>query len=106
VRGMRKGKSGYGGTVFTDKEIKQLGSSRGYQPLVVDIAHMFRTGEVRVPVEQTIAVYALMDAADESKRLGGVPVNVPELIAKAREQAVLRLNQAKAELDKASAPAN
>ena len=106
VRGMRKGKSGYGGTVFTDKEIKQLGSSRGYQPLVVDIAHMFRTGEVRVPVEQTIAVYALMDAADESKRLGGVPVNVPELIAKAREQAAQRLNQAKAELDQASAPAN
>jgi predicted dehydrogenase len=106
VRGMRTGRPGYGGNVFTEKGTYQLGSSQGYRPLVVDIVHMFRTGEVRVPVEQTIAVYALMDAADESKRLGGVPVNVPELIAKAREQAVLRLNQAKAELDKASAPAN
>jgi hypothetical protein len=106
VRGMREGRSGYGGTVFTVKGTHQLGSSRGYRPLVEDVVHMFRTNEVPVPAEQSIAIYALMDAADESKRLGGAPVNVPDLIAKARQEAVQRLNQAKAELDQAAAPAN
>ncbi|MDY0170502.1 MAG: Gfo/Idh/MocA family oxidoreductase [Thermoguttaceae bacterium] len=104
VRGMRQRNPGFGGTVFTDKGTFQLGASRGYRPLVVDILRMFRTGEVAVPVEQSIAIYALMDAADESKRLGGAPVSVPDLIAKAREKAVERLKEANAELDKAAKP--
>ncbi len=103
VRGMRGRSPGFGGTVFTEKGTFQLGKSRGYRPLAIDIAHMFRTGEVSVPVEQSIAIYALMDAADESKRLGGAPVSVPELIAKAREQAVERRKEAEAKLDGAAA---
>jgi predicted dehydrogenase len=106
VRGMRDRNPGFGGTIFTEKGTFRLGASRGYEPLVVDIVHMFRTGEVRVPAEQTIAIYALMDAADESKRLGGAPVNVPELIAKARQTATQRLQQAKADLDQAPTAAD
>lgn len=103
VRGMRGRSPGFGGTVFTEKGTFQLGKSLGYRPLAIDIAHMFRTREVPVPMEQSIAIYALMDAADESKRLGGAPVSVPELIAKAREQAVERRKEAEAKLDGAAA---
>ena len=99
VRGMRDHNPGFGGTVFTDQGTFQLGERRDFRPLTLDILHMFRTGEVRVPLEQSIAIYALMDAADESKRLGGTPVNVPELIAKAREKAAQRLKEANAALD-------
>ncbi len=99
VRGMRDRNPGFGGTVFTTEGTFQLGRSRGYRPLMVDIAHMFRTGEVPVPAEQSIAIYALMDAADASKRRGGAPVNVPELIARARQEAVERLREAAAALD-------
>lgn len=101
VRGMRERNPGMGGTVFTSEGTFQLGKSRGYRPLVVEAVSMFRSGEVPVPQEQSIAVYALMDAADRSKELGGAPVNVPELIAEAREQAAERLKEANAALDQA-----
>ncbi|MDZ7618219.1 MAG: Gfo/Idh/MocA family oxidoreductase [Patescibacteria group bacterium] len=104
VRGMRDHNPGFGGMVFTDKGTSQLGERRDFRPLTLDILHMFRTGEVRIPMEQSIAIYALMDAADESKRLGGAAVNVPELIAKAREKAVERLTEANAALDEAAKP--
>ncbi len=104
VRGMRDRSPGFGGTVFTAEGTFLLGKSRGYRPLAVDFVRMFRTGEAPVPAEQSIAIYALMDAADESKRLGGAPVSVPEIIAKAREQAVERLKEAAATLDRAAKP--
>ena len=106
VRGMRDRNPGFGGTVFTVKGTFQLGASRGYRPLGLDIVRMFRTGEVPVPPEQSIAIYALMDAADESKRQGGAPVNVPEWIAQARQKAAERLAEAHAQLDKAAKSGN
>jgi len=101
VRGMRDRNPGFGGTVFTREGTYQLGKSRGYRPLVADAVTMFRSGEAPVPEEQCLAVYAIMDAADESKRLGGVPVSVPELLAKAREAAKERLAEVSAKLDAA-----
>lgn len=80
-RGIRKGKSGFGGTAFGDKGIASIGAFNGYRPLVVAIVNFFRTGIVPVSEEETIEIYAFMDAADESKRLGGVPVNLSDRLS-------------------------
>lgn len=83
-RGLRAGKTDYGGTVFGDNKIVQLGSYEGYNPLLAKITEFFTTGKPPVSAEETIELFAFMEAADESKRRGGVPVSLDEVIAKAR----------------------
>ncbi len=83
-RGIRKGKSGFGGTAFGDKGIASIGAFSGYRPLVVAIVAFFRSGIAPVSDEETIEIYAFMEAADESKRLGGVPVNLSDVLSQAK----------------------
>jgi len=84
-RGIHGGKSGYGGTIFGDKGISEVGKYPGYGPLVEEIIKFFKTGKAPVPAEETIEIFAFMSAADVSKEQGGAEVSVPNLIAKARE---------------------
>ena len=84
-RGIRKGRSGFGGTAFGDKGIASIGAFNGYRPLVVAIVAFFRSGIVPVSDEETIEIYAFMEAADESKRLGGIPVNLSEVLLRAKK---------------------
>jgi predicted dehydrogenase len=83
-RGVRKGRSGFGGTAFGDKGIASIGVFNGYRPLVVAIAAFFRSGIPPVSDEETIEIYAFMEAADESKKLGGVPVNLSDVVLRAK----------------------
>lgn len=83
-RGIRKGKSGFGGTVFGDKGIASIGSFDGYRHVVVSIVEFFRSGKTPVSNEETIEIYAFMDAADESKKLGGIPVSIADVMIAAR----------------------
>ncbi len=85
-RGIR-GKGGYGGTAFGTKGIKQIGKYGGYEPLLVEIVKFFRTGKPPVSEKETLEIYAFMEAADESKRLGGVPVALADVMAKSRKEA-------------------
>lgn len=82
-RGIRQGKGGYGGTAFGSRDIQVLGSYEGYQPLVIEIVKFFRTGVPPVSAEETLEIYAFMEAADESHRQGGIPVAVAELLREA-----------------------
>ena len=43
-RGIRDGKTGYGGTVFTTEGTSAVGAYDGYEPLVVEIVKFFRSG--------------------------------------------------------------
>jgi predicted dehydrogenase len=81
-RGLRAGKSGYGGTIFGDKGMAQIGKYGGYGPLVDEVIKFFKTGKIPVPAEETIEIFAFMSAADVSKERGGREVSVPDLIAK------------------------
>ena len=81
-RGIRKGKSGFGGTAFGEKGIASIGVFGGYRPLVVAIVAFFRSGIAPVSDEETKEIYAFMEAADESKKLGGVPVNLSEIFSR------------------------
>lgn len=85
-RGLRTPKSSYGVTVFGTKAIIQGGKSGGYEPLVDEIIKFFKTGQVPVPQQETIEIFAFMSAADESKAKGGTAVSVPELIEKAKKE--------------------
>jgi predicted dehydrogenase len=86
-RGMRKGPYKYGGTVFGTKGNAPLGDYGGYQPLVEEIVKFFKTGKPPVAADETIEIFAFMEAADESKREGGKPVTIKTVIAKARSLA-------------------
>lgn len=86
-RGIRKGASGYGGTAFTAKGIQPLGPYAGYRGLVVEIVQFFRTGKPPVSAEESLEIYAFMEAADESKRQDGKPIKVADVLKKARAEA-------------------
>ena len=46
---------------------------------------MFRTGKPPIRAEETLEIYAFMEAADESKRQGGAEVTI-ESVLKAADQ--------------------
>ncbi len=89
-RGIREGAKGYGATVFGTKGIAPGGSYAGYEPMVVEICKFFRTGKPPVSAEETIEIFAFMEAADESKRQGGKPVALETVIAKAKAELASR----------------
>ena len=84
-RGIRKGKSGYGGYVYGEKGVKPLGTYNGYDPLLKEIVKYFDTGILPVQPEETLEILAFMEAADESKKKGGKPVSMDKLMEKARK---------------------
>ena len=86
-RGVRQGHHDYGATVFGTKGIAPSGGYGGYEPLVVEIVKFFKTGKPPVSAEETIEIFAFMEAADESKRQGGKPVEIEAVMAKARSVA-------------------
>lgn len=86
-RGIRDGASGYGAMVFGAKSVARSGSYAGYEPLVAEICKFFRTGKPPVSAEETIEIFAFMEAADESKRRRGTPIAIEEVLAKARKEA-------------------
>lgn len=82
-RGLRAEKKGYGGTVFGNKGISTIGPYSGYDSLLMEVIKFFKTGVVPVTPEETIEICAFMEAADESKKRGGVPVTLAEIMTKA-----------------------
>jgi predicted dehydrogenase len=86
-RGIRSGKDGYGGTVFGEKGIMQLGNFEGYNPLLLKIIEFFNTGIVPVTPEETLNLFAFMQAADESKLKGGVPIEIEKVMEQAVQKA-------------------
>jgi len=89
-RGIRRGKSGYGATIFGNKGIVVADKYAGYGPLIERIVKFFETRKPPVPAAETIEIFAFMSAADASKAAGSVPVSIPELIDKARRTNELR----------------
>jgi len=92
-RGIRNAAAGYGGMAYGTKGIRAVGGYDGYRPLVVEIVKFFRTGKAPIEPRETIEIYAFMEAADESKRRGGLPVTLAEVIAKSRKAALKKLGK-------------
>ena len=72
-RGIREGKSDYGMTIFFEKEVRHIERGKGslYKKLLVEIINFFKTGKSPVPQEETLAIFAFMEAADKSKENNG-----------------------------------
>jgi hypothetical protein len=85
-RGIRNGPYKYGGTAFGTKGNVPIVESGGYEPLLVEIVKFFKTGKPPVSAEETLEIYALMEAADESKRQGGKPITIESVLTKAKAQ--------------------
>ena len=86
-RGIRQGKEDYGIVIFGNKRITPIVGFGGYLPLVEQIAVFFKTRKPPVSAEETIELYAFMEAADESKRQGGKPVEIRAVLQRARREA-------------------
>lgn len=84
-RGNRKAPYRFGGTVFGTKGIAPVGDYAGYEPLVVEIVRFFKSGKAPVSAEETVEIFAFMEAADESKRQGGRPVTIASVVDSARQ---------------------
>ncbi len=84
-RGTRTGKHDYGGTVYLTSGNVRLGPYNGYEPLLKEIITYFETGTPPVSPEETIELFAFMEAADESKRRGGALVTLASVREKAKK---------------------
>jgi hypothetical protein len=85
-RGIRAnaGASGFGAMVFGTKAIQQVGVGDEDEQFARALIKFFKTGKPPVSAADTIEIFAFMDAAAESKRLGGTPVSIADVLEKAR----------------------
>lgn len=69
---------GYGAVVFRTKDAVQSNpkAATGYQALLGEIIKFFQTKQPPVPNEETLEMFAFMDAAQRSKAEGGKPMNL------------------------------
>ena len=83
LRGLRNAFGPHKVIVFGTKKVAMQDSGGdSYVPLVREIMKFFHTGKPPVSARETIAIYAFMEAADESKRQGGVPVSIDAVLQK------------------------
>lgn len=83
--GIFRESKGYGGKAVGEKGEADIGSYDGYDVLLFEIIKMFRSGKPPVSAEETIELYAFMEAADESKRRDGAEVTLQGVLEKARK---------------------
>ena len=70
----------YGAVITRGREVivnhPNAAGATDYRPLVVEIVKFFQTGKPPVTPEETLEIFAFMDAAQKSKEQGGKPVRV------------------------------
>lgn len=85
-RGLRTGKTDFGGTCYCEKGIVELGTFTGYESLLQQITKFFASGESPVTKEETLEIIAFLEAAEKSKLTGGKPVRLKEIDDMANEK--------------------
>ena len=68
----------FGAVVFRPKQVVQSRphASDSYRPLLVEVMKFFETGQPPVPNQETLEIFAFMDAAQRSKDEGGKPMRL------------------------------
>ena len=82
-RGIRKGQGGYGVTVFGEKGISVLNEYAGYEPLLLKVCEFYESGQAPIPIEETLEIFAFMQAAEVSKGKGGISIDLASVIKEA-----------------------
>jgi len=70
--------SEFGAVVFREKSVMPSGAKTksSYVPMLREIVKFFQTGVTPVPNEETLEIFAFMDAAERSKARGGAPMKL------------------------------
>ena len=90
-RGIRSNRADFGAIAYGKKAILQSAREGGYEELCQEVARFFKSGKPPVNAEETIEIFAFMEAADESKRQGGAPVSLANVLAKAKAEAATKV---------------
>ena len=80
LHGHRKAASDHKVSVFGTKKSAEQKPGGGYVELVREIVQFFQTGKAPIDPLETIEMFAFMEAADESKRKGGAPVRIQDVL--------------------------
>ncbi len=96
LRGIREkgGRQGFGATVFGTKRITSSAIGSDKSGLVREIARFFKTGKPPVPPEETLEIFAFLEAAEESKRQEGRPVAIAHVVKRSHAAALAKINEA------------
>jgi predicted dehydrogenase len=86
AKGIYREDKKFHGLARGEKGEASAGSFDGYVPLVAEITKFFKTGVAPVSPDETIEIFAFMQAADESKAKGGAPVKISDVLAKASKR--------------------
>lgn len=86
VMGIRAGKRAYGIKVFGTRAIVEESAGAAYPQLMRQVVKFFETGNPPVSPEETIAIFAFIEAADLSRDRDGAPVSIEEVIRMARKK--------------------
>jgi hypothetical protein len=81
MRGTRDGKYQFGITLFGTTAVATPELKSGYRGLVEDILKFFAGDVAPVSNDESLELFAFMEAADESKRRGGAPVTLADVLA-------------------------
>ena len=92
-RGLLKGKAEFGATAYGTKSVQHGGKTISYESLCRQIGRFFRSGIAPVSPEETLEIFAFMEAADECERNGGKPVELASVLEKSRAEAATILTQ-------------
>ncbi len=83
MRGIRNAKAPYRVTAFGTKTVADQEPGKGdYCHMLVEVVKFFQTGIAPVPLDETLEIMTFMEAADESKRQGGCPVRLTDVLKK------------------------
>jgi hypothetical protein len=80
--GLHQGANPYRVAVFGSKKAMDEELAGDYTPFLREVLKFFQTGVAPVPLQETLEIYAFMEAADESKRQGGCPVKIADVMQK------------------------
>jgi hypothetical protein len=80
-KGVYRESKDFHGSAEGDKGKSTAGTFDGYVPLVVEIVKFFQTGVAPVPPEETIELFAFMEAADANKAKAGAVIKMSEVLA-------------------------
>lgn len=99
-RGIKKGALKYSATVFGDKGVSVSGvyghgvptkgvvplndKYMGYEGIAVEMAKFFKGGSAPVNMNETLEIFAFMEAAHASKQKQGAPILVADILKKAK----------------------
>ena len=86
LHGLRNGATPNKVIVFGTKGVAEQKEEKkgasGYAPLLREIVQFFRSGVAPVSPEETFEIIAFLEAAEESKRQGGVPIKIADVLKK------------------------